>query len=202
MMMPTIRPARRSEALALARLIDIAGEGIPSYFWTFSAVGGVSPFEVGATRVARQTGSFSYRNAQVMDVDGVPVAMLLGYLQSEQDERIPVDDLPGFVRPLLELEARTVGTWYLNALATLPEARGQGFAGRLLPLADRLAKAAGVDTVTLLVNSANAGALRLYRGHGFQERERRRVLPMPGRRQADGDWVLMARRVDAGTWVA
>jgi ribosomal protein S18 acetylase RimI-like enzyme len=200
--MPTIRPARRSEALALARLIDIAGEGIPSYFWTFSAAGDVSPFDVGATRVARQTGSFSYRNAQVMDVDGAPAAMLLGYLQSEQDERIPLDDLPGFVRPLLELEARTVGSWYLNALATLPEARGRGFAGRLLPLADRLARAAGADTVTLLVNSANAGAWRLYRGHGFRERERRRVLPMPGRRQTDGDWVLMARRVEAGAWIA
>ncbi|MGX1305605.1 ribosomal protein S18 acetylase RimI-like enzyme [Amorphus suaedae] len=195
--MPSIRPARTSDAAALARLIDIAGEGIPSYFWTFSATGGLTPLDVGATRAARPTGGFSYRNAHVVDVDGAPVAMLLGYLQSEHDERVPVDELPPFVRPLLELEARTVGTWYLNALATLPEARGRGFAGRLLPLANRLAGRVGADTVTLVVNSVNAAAWRLYARHGFVERERRKVVAMPGRRPSDGDWVLMARRVGA-----
>lgn len=200
--MPTIRPARTSDAAALARLIDIAGEGIPSYFWTFSATGGLGPLDVGATRAARPTGGFSYRNVHVVDVAGAPVAMLLGYLQAAPEERVPIDELPAFVRPLLELEARTVGTWYLNALATLPEARGRGYAGRLLPLADRLAARAGVDTVTLVVNSANATAWRLYAGHGFQERERRKVLPMPGRRQSDGAWVLMARPVAAGPRVA
>lgn len=202
MTMPTIRPARTSDAAALARLIDIAGEGIPSYFWTFSATGGLGPLDVGATRAARPTGGFSYRNAHVMDVAGAAVAMLLGYLQTEQDERVPVDELPRFVRPLLELEARTVDTWYLNALATLPEARGRGFAGQLLPLADRLAARAGADTVTLVVNSANAAAWCLYARHGFKERERRDVVPMPGRRPVDGAWVLMARRVDAADGVA
>lgn len=198
--MQSIRPARRSEALALARLIDIAGEGIPSYFWSFSATGGLGPMDVGATRVTRQTGGFSYRNAHVVDVGGAPAALLLGYLQTEQEERVPLDRLPDFVRPLLELEALTLGSWYLNALATLPEARGKGFAARLLPLADRLAGRAGADTVTLVVNSANTSAWRLYARHGFEERERRRVLAMPGGRQTDGDWVLMERRVDAEAW--
>lgn len=194
--MATIRPARRSDAPALARLIDIAGEGIPSYFWTFSAIGGLGPLDVGATRVARQSGGFSHRNAHVVDVGGAPVAMLLGYLQDDRDERVPVDGLPAFVRPLLELEASSLGSWYLNALATLPGARRRGYARQLLPLAGRLAASAEADTVTLIVNSTNAAAWRLYTDHGFRERDRRKVLPGPGRRAGGGDWVLMERRVD------
>ncbi|HMO69118.1 MAG TPA: DUF6505 family protein [Novosphingobium sp.] len=35
--MADIRPARKSDAPVLARLIDIAGEGIPSYLWARAA---------------------------------------------------------------------------------------------------------------------------------------------------------------------
>ena len=193
--MPSIRPARPSDAEALARLIDMAGEGIPSYFWTFSAEPGIGPFEVGRRRVERPGGGFSYRNAHVVEAGGAVAAMMLGYPQQTIHDKAAVRELPAFVQPLLELERLTLGTWYLNALATFPEVRGKGYGGLLLRLSGQLAADAGSDAVTLIVNSANTGACGLYDSHGFEEVERRPVELMPGRRQSDGDWVLLSRRL-------
>lgn len=193
--MPSIRPARPSDAEALARLIDMAGEGIPSYFWTFSAEPGIGPFEVGRRRVERPGGGFSYRNAHVVETGGAVAAMMLGYPQEAIHDKAAVRELPVFVQPLLELERQTLGTWYLNALATFPEVRGKGYGGLLLRLASQLASDARNDAVTLIVNSTNTGARSLYDAHGFREVGRRPVEPMPGSRQSDGDWVLLSRRL-------
>jgi len=193
--MPSIRAAQPSDADPLARLIDMAGEGIPSYFWTFSAEPHLGPFEVGRRRVERPGGHFSYRNAHVVDVDGAVVAMMLGYPQEAIQEKAAARDLPAFVQPLLDLERQTLGTWYLNALATFPPERGRGHAGLLLALSAQLAADNGLDTVTLIVNSTNNAARSLYAACGFETVDRRPVEPMPGNRQRDGDWLLLSRRL-------
>ncbi len=72
------RPARPADALALAELINMAGEGMPLDSWARMASPGTSPWEVGQARARRAEGSFSFRNAWVREVDGRVVAALVG----------------------------------------------------------------------------------------------------------------------------
>src|SRR5690606_18738928 len=67
---PSFRPAAKSDASALAVLVDIAGEGMPSFLWSALAAPGQSPLEVGRERAQRETGGFSYRNATVAEIGG------------------------------------------------------------------------------------------------------------------------------------
>ena len=75
----SIRPATPSDAADLARLIDRAGEGLPSWLWARAAKQGDSPLAEGTRRAAREDGGFSYRNAHVGEVGGHIAGMLLGY---------------------------------------------------------------------------------------------------------------------------
>lgn len=63
--MMNIRNATKEDAEALAYLINLAGEGIPEYFWKTMAAEGESPLAVGANRAMRDEGNFSYKNAKV-----------------------------------------------------------------------------------------------------------------------------------------
>lgn len=66
---------------------------------------------------------------------------------------------------------RDTARWRLATMGAVPAARGSGAAPRLLQdLADR-AGAAGVRQLELEVFAQNERAVRLYRGHGFVERQ-------------------------------
>jgi ribosomal protein S18 acetylase RimI-like enzyme len=188
-----IRKARPDDAPALARLIDIAGEGIPSWLWSRSAEPGQSAEQVGCERAARAEGGFSYRNARVcVDTTGHIVGMLLSYRQPDPYELPDLAELPAVVRPLVELEAAAPGTWYVNALATFPESRGLGAGTRLMGLAESMAREAGVPGLSLIVAEENAGAKRLYERLGYRVEARAPIVPWPGAAHG-GDWLLMVR---------
>jgi hypothetical protein len=73
------RYATAQDATALAQLVNCAGEGLPLYLWGNMAEPGESAWEVGRRRAQREAGSFSYRNAVVVEADGRVVAALVGY---------------------------------------------------------------------------------------------------------------------------
>ena len=75
--MVDLRPARKADAAALAILVDIAGEGMPSYMWSRMREPGQSGFEVGRARAAREEGGFSYRNATVAETGGEVAASMI-----------------------------------------------------------------------------------------------------------------------------
>jgi hypothetical protein len=66
---PPLRPARLSDAEKLAELVNYAGEGLPLYLWNKLAKPGTTAWEVGRQRAMRETGSFSFRNAVIIEVD-------------------------------------------------------------------------------------------------------------------------------------
>lgn len=188
-----IRNARPDDAPALARLIDIAGEGLPSWLWSRSAEPGQTAEQVGCERAAREEGGFSYRNARIcVDTSGHIIGMLLSYRQPDPYELPDLAELPAVVRPLVELEAAAPGTWYVNALATFPESRGLGAGTRLMGLAESMAHEAGVAGLSLIVAEENAGAKRLYQRLGYRVEARAPIVPWPGAAHG-GDWLLMVR---------
>ena len=187
----TIRPATLRDATDLAAFVDMAGEGLASFFWSEMAEPGQSPFEVGRARAMRDKGSFSWRNAFLAELEGNVAGALVGYTIPEADPA-EIAQMADVVRPLGELEAEAPGYWYVNVLATYPEWRGHGIGTALLGKADQIGKNAGSVGMAIIVASENTGAVRLYERVGYREVTRRTVSRYPGSRLG-GDWVLLTK---------
>jgi ribosomal protein S18 acetylase RimI-like enzyme len=192
---PPLRRATKEDVRALAELTEFAGGGIPGYLWSQLAKEGQAPIEVGIERVSREDANFSYRNAVVAEVDDRVTAMMLAYRLPEDRDDTDLDELPDLLRPLVELELRVPGSFYINALATYPEYRGRGLGTKLLEAANTLASEAGCEILGLEVFDQNEAALGLYERHGFQAVARLTLVPHPSH-PYEGDVVLMTRKVD------
>jgi ribosomal protein S18 acetylase RimI-like enzyme len=172
-----IRNAGIADCRAIAELAQIAGDGIPGFFWADARQPGQSLEATGAELLKSETANFSYRNTLVACQDGEIAGMLLAYrLPSSEDNDEDLLDFPEFVRPLIELEQCVAESFYINMLATYPGFRGQGIASALMAEADRLALAAQCDLISVSVFVDNPGALELYRRLGYQTIEKRAVI--------------------------
>jgi ribosomal protein S18 acetylase RimI-like enzyme len=191
---PTIRPARKSDAIALAALIDIAGEGLPAFLWNGMKSREQSVFEFGRARALREQGNFSHRNASIVEIDGDVAGCLIDYRLDDPYVIGNLDELPEVVRPLVELEAKAPGSWYINAMAAFSEFRGQGIGARLLALAEQRGRQHEAESASLIVAGENTGAMRLYARTGYREVARATVVTFPGCAHG-GDWVLMVKPI-------
>jgi GNAT superfamily N-acetyltransferase len=190
---PIFRPAYKADAAALAVLVDIAGEGMPAYMWSTLKAPGQSLLEFGRERAQREMGGFSYRNAVVAEIGGEVAASLIGYrLDDPYDLAGNLAEMPDIVRPLVRLEAKAPGSWYVNVLATFPEFRRKGIGARLLEIAEQLAREAFAPSLSVIVASWNAPGARLYASAGYAGLALERALPFPGCPHA-GDWVLLVK---------
>ena len=188
----TIRPATRADAMDLVAFVDMAGEGFASYFWSTMAEAGQSPIEIGRQRALRNTGSFSWLNAHIADVDGAAAGALIGYVIDDPVDPAEIARTPELVRPLAELEAEAPGHWYVNVLAVHPEFRRHGVGAALLAHADVLGREAGTKGMAIIVASENDRAVSLYNMVGYRETARRPLKPFPGYKRG-GDWLLLVK---------
>lgn len=169
-----IRAATPADAADLVRFVRWAGEGMPELIWAGMAAPGQSVDEVGFERARREEGSFSYRNACILEGDGVVLSGILGYCLPDEPVEIGNDFPPAFV-PLQELENLAPGHWYVNVLATVPEARGQGLGALLLADAEARARGDKRPGMAIIAFGSNPGAIRLYQRLGYAEAARRKV---------------------------
>src|SRR5690606_15141785 len=95
------RPARGCEPPG--ELVNYAGDGLPLYLWGMLADPGESAWDIGRKRAARDEGSFSYRNAIMIEAGGGPAGCLIGYEIPDRPAPIP-PDMPAMFVPLQELE--------------------------------------------------------------------------------------------------
>jgi ribosomal protein S18 acetylase RimI-like enzyme len=189
---PTFRPAIKADASALAVLVDIAGEGMPAYMWGTLKASGQSVLEFGRERAARETGDFSWRNAVVAEIDGEIAASLVGFRLDDPYDLGVLDDMPEIVRPLVKLEAKAPGSWYVNVLATFPEFRRLGIGRQLLEIAERMGREAAAPSLSVIVGTWNQAAARLYTRAGYAALASLPAIHPPGFPH-QGDWVLMVR---------
>lgn len=189
---PPLRRASYDDASAMAELVNMAGEGLPIYLWGKMAAPTESPWDIGRQRAQRETGGFSYRNTVIRELDGRPVACLIGYPLADEAEPVDYSELPELFVPLQELEDLAPGTWYVNVLATYPVYRSCGYGSELLTIAETLAAGANKHGLSIIVSDANHGARRLYERHGFSEVTSRPMVKEnwenPGKR-----WVLLTK---------
>lgn len=186
-----VRPATIDDATVLAELINYAGEGMPLYLWSQMAEPGENAWDVGRRRAAREEGSFSYRNATIIEHDGQCAGCLIGYEIPDNPEPIPDDMLAMFV-PLQELENLAPGTWYINVLAVRPQFRKQGLGTKLLALAEETAEALGKRGLSVIISDANTGARQLYERCGYKESATRPMVK-EGWTNEGLSWVLLMK---------
>ncbi|HWA50051.1 MAG TPA: GNAT family N-acetyltransferase [Dongiaceae bacterium] len=186
-----IRPATLADAPILAELVNYAGEGLPLYLWAKMAGPGESAWEVGRKRAAREEGSFSYRNATVIEQEGACAGALVGYEIPDAPEPIGTD-MPAMFVPLQELENLAPSTWYVNILAVLPQFRGRGLGAQLLGVADEAGRGLGKTGMSVIVSDANHGARRLYERCGYRVAASRPMVKegWPGE---GANWVLLTK---------
>lgn len=189
---PLIRQADKEDAAALARLIDIAGEGIPNWLWSRACENDQTPLEIGTERAQRPSGGFSFSNALVSERQSDITGMVLSYAIETAPEDDP-DALPAPIAPFVELEKHSVGTWYINALSVFPGNRGQGLGSSLLAAAERLARENGTSAMSIQVYAQNTGAVRLYQRLGFKLHEKAPVRSHPCQPYYTGDVLLLIK---------
>ncbi len=189
-----IRQATRRDAEALAKLIDIAGEGIPGWLWTRACIEGQAPLDIGIERARRSTGGFSYTNALVADKSGDALGMVLSYAIVEAPDGDP-NDLPDPIAPFVALEKLSVDTWYVNALAVFAAARNRGIGAKLMAAAEDQARKNGFCEMSIQVYGQNTGAVRLYEklGYRFAASEPVRLHPSPP--YYTGDVLLLKKPI-------
>ena len=192
-----IRNATTSDCAELAELINFAGEGLPLYLWQQAAAPGEDPWKIGRGRAARETGSFSYRNAVIAEAGGKVLGALIGYPVPDEPDAIDIESTPPMFVPLLELENLAAGTWYVNAVAAYPDARGLGVGSKLMQWAEVRASELGLQGVSLIVSDANPGARRLYERLGYAEVARRPMVTEHWETEGR-NWVLMIKRTRTG----
>ena len=193
----TFRPAVKADASALAVLVDIAGEGLPAHLWNVLKAPGQSILEVGRERAAREEGGFSYRNAIIAEVDGEIAACLVGYRLDDPYDLGDLEQAPPVVRPLVLLEAKARGSWYVNVLATFPEFRRCGIGIELLGIAEGKAREEGAHALSVIVAAENERAARLYAAAGYEALATEPIFAFPGCPHG-GDWLLMVKPLPAG----
>jgi ribosomal protein S18 acetylase RimI-like enzyme len=191
------RPATKADASALAVLVDIAGEGMPAYMWSTLAAPGQSVLELGRERAQRDSGGFSWRNAVVAEIGGEVAACLVGYRLDDPYDLGALAGTPEIVQPLVKLEAKSPGSWYVNVLATFPEFRRLGIGAKLLDIAESKGREASVPALSVIVGSWNEAAMRLYGRAGYAAVASEPAIPFPGSPNK-GDWVLMVKSLQNG----
>ena len=188
-----IRPAAKHDASELVCLIDCAGYGIPLGVWNGMLENEASVLEVGRKRAMREEGGFSYRNAWIAERDGAVAGALVGYRLDEEVDLSGIAEVPAAFQPLMGLEAEAPGSWYVNVLAVHAEYRGKGVGGALLDHADHMADTSGARSMSIIFESENHAARRLYEAKGYAVTARRPRVAFETDRTDSAEWLLMVK---------
>lgn len=186
-----IRPAKKSEALTIAKLFQISSDGVADYIWhTYeSEYPGLSGLEIGAERFAREDKLFSYQHCLVAHLGGEITGMAHSYVMNASAKPLP-DDFDPVLRPYAELEEDK--SLFVSGLAVFKDFRDQNIGTRLMSVLSRRACLLDCPSLSLLVFEKNEAALRFYLRQGFEEVDRRPSVPHPLLRNS-GDVLLMRR---------
>jgi ribosomal protein S18 acetylase RimI-like enzyme len=188
------RSARPGDSRTMARFYSIASDGVADYVALTEARPGEGILDVGERNYARACYVFGYRNCTLAELDDEIIGMLVSYPVPPPEEDAGDDSIDPVLAPYGRLNQ--YNSHYICAMAVIPEYRGTGIGARFLSMAQDEARATGSKQLSLLVFEQNAGALRLYRRHGFREADRAPVVPHE-LIHFTGDVLLMVKDLDA-----
>ena len=189
------RIGKADDATTLALLFDAAGRRIPCYFWSQYAEDGQSFFEFGREKIRTDTeGKSYYKNWYVAEKNSNFIGAFFGFIVDNPYPEIDYEEEPKWWIPFKELEMLASGTWLLQVISILPEHRGKNYAKDLLMKAEDVAREYGAKKITLQVEEINTLAMKTYLKNGYQEVDRRELIPFPFSNDT-GDIVLMEKTI-------
>ncbi|MGI6853165.1 N-acetyltransferase family protein [Mesorhizobium sp. 1B3] len=183
----TIRVAEKRDAAELAILVDISSHGLASWLWDGAVLDGSVDTALEKGRlVMRDDPREGWQSAVLAewngDVAGVSISYRVDQKVADQSAAHPV------VEPILTLQRLAIGNRFIDSLGVYREHRGKGI-GRAL-VEHEIARAD--EPISLITESHNMKALRLYRSCGFAEISRKAAVPrLPDDERHD--WVLLTR---------
>ena len=189
-----IRRATPNDADAMAKLINIAGEGLPVYLWQNMIEGSETAWNVGRRRAQREEGGFSYSNTQFAFGEHQIMGAVIGYAQPDTVEPVNRDEIPAMFVPILELENLAPGSWYINVLAVFPPFRNRGIGSVLVRAAENDARDAGKHSVSIIASDGNPGAVRLYERMGYTACATRKMVKEEWDNPGE-NWTLLIKQL-------
>lgn len=181
-----IRKARRSDCYDIARLYQMAADGVADYIWTRIDPDNPDILAVGEQRYAREGVTFSYENCQVISDGERVIGLIMAFPMHVDPDDEEEDEV---LRPYALLEEDN--SLYISGVALLPEYRGQGLGTQLMARAEDKARALGLAKLSLIVFEDNP-AKALYETLGYREVQRQAVVPHPLIRHS-GHALLMVK---------
>jgi len=188
-----LRPARRRDSRAIARLFLMSSDGLAEYIWSrLPANDGEAPLDIGARRYARDGVAFSWQNCLIAERGGKIVGMMHAFpMEAPAAETTPESD--PVLRPYSELE--DAGSLYVSGVAVEPAVRRAGIGAALMDVAELRAAALGLNRVSLICFEPNAIALGLNRTLDYREIARRAIVPHPTLHYRDGAAILLVKSI-------
>jgi len=178
------RAARVGDAPALAELIHMADLAHYQSSGFAVSIGGTRGHQLGElAKLARAQArsQFHYSHFDVAVDQGMIVASVAGFDRMLTDEQMnpalveigwsskAIEGLIERIGPIAECSpVDAPGAWTIDHVATLPQYRGQGLAGRLLGRALERGAAQGYERAVVDVFAGNSKARAIYVRAGFQ----------------------------------
>jgi ribosomal protein S18 acetylase RimI-like enzyme len=176
----TFRPAIAADAAWAAPLLFSAGPALFSYLFA-------SPPEEAQAFLqqafAQPSHAFSYEYAKVVEFEGMPVALMIGYphaIKKQADEKVhfvmarimPLRKLPKILVNVADFSRIKQDIlpqdYYALGLSVIPEAQGLGLGRYLLSLAEQHADYYHCQRLCVDVTYSNTRAIHLFEQNGFQ----------------------------------
>lgn len=189
----TIRPARPTDAPAVAALDLLAGGGIYEFLYD-DRPGAPGASQLMLQAVLAADTALSWSRVLVADLDGTPVGAVTSQPYDDRppsglEPSIPADRA-AHVAPVQAMGRP--GSWFINMLAVGGRAAGSGLGRALLDAVADRARTDGFTELSLRVFADNDPALALYRKAGF-ETVNRVDIPWLPRLPHTGGILLMVK---------
>ncbi|NIY76084.1 GNAT family N-acetyltransferase [Thalassospira sp. HF15] len=189
-----LRKATRNDADHMAKLINLAGEGLPVYLWQEMIEGDETAWDVGRRRALREEGGFSYHNTRFAFGENQIMGAIIAYAQPDHFDPIDPAEIPAMFVPILELESLAPGSWYINVLAVYPPFHNRGIGSFLVRAAEEDARKAGKTSVSIIASDGNPGAVRLYERLGYTACASRKMVK-EGWENPGENWILLIKEI-------
>lgn len=190
-----MRQGLEKDCTELAFIFDMAGRRLPSAVWMEQTSQGQSSFEVGREQIrTRSDRPFHYKNWTVAESNNRLVGGFFGFLLEDPYPNIDYSEIPECIHPLVDLQKCASGSWLLQAISVLPEARNKGFSKKLLEEAENIVKKIGTSQITLQVQEDNKVAVHTYKKSGYVELDRKPFVSFLGSDDS-GDYLLMGKNL-------
>ena len=164
------RDGRNEDCAILAKLINIASEGIIEFLF-HDLIPDMTSVQMVAHNLSAENSFYSYKNAIVAEYNQNLIGASLSYpsrfhqITEETRNFLPEDRLEHFKS---FYASRVEDSLLLNALCVDERFRGKGIGTKLIALTKKKAKKDGFKSLSLMVLADNADAHRLYARCGFK----------------------------------